>query len=130
MYIVCYLQRIGLTTECPDDIDMPEDSLRFYSSSNYWILSVNTVYNSDQKRQLTFNLNDILVGQSVGCSVTSSGELHCYIDGKFQCVGWTGLPTDRPYWGVAEVYANTTKIKSEFVFSKFFIYFNYYILNS
>ena len=132
MYIICYLQKIGLTTQCPDDINIPAYFWKLLPSSNYWILSSNGVINSNEKRQLTFNLNDLSVGQSVGCSVTLNGELHCYVDGKFQCIGWTGLPTDIPYWGVAEVYANTTKIKSEFVFSKFINYHNIYthILNN
>ena len=99
----------------------------FFSSPNHWILHYNTVNNKDKDRPLNFNLNDLSVGQSVGCSVTLNGELHCYVDGKFQCVGWTGLPTDIPYWGVADVYANTTKIKSEFVFSKFIDYYDIYI---
>ena len=115
-----------MTTQCPDDIEIHQFIGKYLSSPNYWILYSNAVYNCNQMRPLTFNLNSLSVGQSVGCSVTSNGELHCYIDGKFQCVGWTGLPTDRPYWGVADVYANTTKIKSEFVFSKFIDYTHHF----
>ena len=126
MYIVCYLQSIGLTTQCPDNIKIPEYVEKF-SSSKYWIILSNVVINSDQNRRLTFNLNNLSVGQSVGCSVTLNGELHCYVDGKFQCVGWTGLPTDIPYWGVADIFGQATKIKSEFVFSKFMNYYNIYI---
>ena len=126
IYIAYYLQHIGLTTQCPDDIDTPTYFQKYFSSPNYWILLVNAAYNYNQKKQLTFNLNDLSVGQSIGCSVTSNGELHCYIDGKFQCVGWTGLPTDRPYWGVADVYRPVMKIKSEFVYSKFINYYDIY----
>ena len=106
-----------MTTLCPDNADIPPYVSSVFSSPNYWILSYDVVYNSDQKRQITFNLRYLSVGQSVGCRVTLNGELHCYVDGEFQCIGWTGLPTDIPYWGVADVYGPVTKIKS--AFSKF-----------
>ena len=46
------------------------------------------------------------VGQLVELCVTHSGELHCYIDKR--C---TGLPPATSYWGVANVYDQTTKIQ-------------------
>ena len=58
--------------------------------------------------------------------MTPKGELYYYVDGEFQCVGWTGLPIDRPYWGVFDVHGSVTKIKSEFEFSKFINYLHIY----
>ena len=68
---------------------------------------------------MDFNLESLRVGQTVGCSVNKEGELHYFIDDTDKGVGWTGLPTDKPMWGFADIYGLARKIKSEFVFGKF-----------
>ena len=47
----------------------------------------------------------------MGCMVSREGELHVYIDGVDNGIVWTGLPTHKPFWGVADVYAHTKKIQ-------------------
>ena len=105
---------------------IPSDARPFFCSPNYLILSCSTVHNSGQKRCINFALEDLVEGDSIGCMVTSNGELHYYLNGEFQCVGWTGLPTDRLYWGVVDLHGSVTKIKSEFAFSKFINYLHIY----
>ena len=90
-----------------------------YRSSNYWILSASTVHSSGQERKLDFNLESLRVGQTIGCCVNKDGELRYFVDGVDQGVGWTGLPTDKPFWGFADIYGLARKIKSEFVFGKY-----------
>ena len=68
---------------------------------------------------MNFNLYDLKVGQSVGCCVSRNGELKCFIDGIDQGIVWTGLPTNRPMWGIAENQGLRSKIKSEFFFGKY-----------
>ena len=65
---------------------------------------------------MNFNLDDLKVGQSVGCCVTRNGELRYFIDGVDQGIVWTDLPTNRPLWGVADIDGLAIKIKSEFFF--------------
>lgn len=110
--------RFGLTTECPDDIEVPSGALDLYRSSNYWILSASTVHSSGQERRVDFNLESLRVGQSVACSINKEGELHYFIDDDDKGVGWTGLPLDKPIWGFADIYGLARKIKSEFVFDE------------
>ncbi len=82
-------------------------------SSKYWILSTSTVHHDDQAERVHFNpnLESLRDGQTVGCLVTETGELHYFVDGKDQGVGWNGLPVDKPLWGFADIYGRTTKIR-------------------
>ena len=111
-------QRFGFTLQCPDDRPVPSGALDLYKSPEYWILSASTVHHNGQEKRVDFNLESLKVGQSVGCVVNKDGELHYHIDGKDQGVGWTGLPTDKPLWGFADIYGLARKIKSEFLYGK------------
>jgi hypothetical protein len=110
--------RFGMTTESPDEIPVPSGALDLYRSSNYWILSASTIHSSGQEKRVDFNLENLRVGQTVGCRVTKEGDLHYYIDDDDKGIGWSGLPTDKPMWGFADVYGLARKIKSEFVFDE------------
>ena len=107
-----------MTTQCPDDIPVPSGALDLYRSSEYWILSASTVHSNGQERKVDFNLESIRVGQTIGCSVNKEGELHYFLDGEDRGVGWTGLPTDKPMWGFADIYGLARKIKSAFIFGE------------
>ena len=100
-----------MTTQCPDNISIPRYALVWRDHSDYWILDSNTVYHNDERRQLKVNLDSLREGQTVGCMVSRKGELHVYIDGVDKSIVWTGLPTHKPFWGVADVYGCTNKIK-------------------
>ena len=82
------------------------------------MLRNNQAYNSDYGSNLNFDINSLSAGQSVGLSVTQNGKLNFYVDGKFNDIVWRGLPTDKQYWGVADVYGPVSSIKSSFVFCK------------
>ncbi len=82
-----------------------------YRSSEYWILSTSTVYHNGQGRRVDFNLESLRVGQTVSCQVNKTGELHYFVDGKEQGVGWNGLPVDKPLWGIADIFGRATKIR-------------------
>ena len=89
-----------MTTQSPDEAEIPTDALEFFSKSDYWMLRNNQAYNSDSGVMLNFDINSLSVGQSVGLSVTSNGKLSFYVDGKFNNIVWRGLPTGMKYWGV------------------------------
>ena len=107
-----------MTTQSPDEAEIPTDALEFFSKSDYWMLRNNQAYNSDSGVMLNFNINSLSVGQSVGLSVTPNGKLSFYVDGKFNNIVWRGLPTGMKYWGVADVYGSVLSIKSSFKFCK------------
>ena len=110
------IQRFGFTVCCPDSIPVPSGALDLYRSSDYWILSASTVHHNGQERKVDFNLEQLRVGQTIGCVVNKEGQMKYFVDGKEPgYLGWTGLPTDKPLWGFADIYGLARKIKSEFL---------------
>ena len=59
------------------------------------------------------NLYDLTPGQSVGVAVTPKGEFHIFFNGKHIGQIANDIPVDTPIWGVADIYGQCTKIKSE-----------------
>ena len=100
-----------MTTHCPDNIEIPRNALKWRDHSDYWILEGSTVSHNGKSRDLKVNLESLRERQIVGCMVSRERELHVYIDGVDKGIVWTGLPTHKPFWGVADVYRNTTKIQ-------------------
>ena len=82
------------------------------------MLSNSEAYNSDFMMHLNFNIKSLSVGQSVGLLITKNGKLCLYVDGMFNVIVWKGLPTDKQYWGVADVYGPVSSIKSSFIICK------------
>ena len=112
-------QRFGLTNLSPEEGPVPSGALDLYRSTEYWILSASTLHHNGQEKRVDFNLESLRVGQSVGCMVNKDGELRYFINGVDQGVAWTGLPTEKPMWGFADIYGLARKIKSEFLFGEF-----------
>jgi len=83
------------------------------SQRRYWYLVGNEIHHNGQEKTLSINLDDLHVGQSVGVLATRDGDLHLFVDGKHRKIVWSGLPTDRPLWGVADVYGKCVKIKAD-----------------
>ena len=87
-----------------------------YRSDQYWILSASTLHHDGKEHRVDFNLESLKIGQSVGCMVNKQGELKYFVDGVDMGVAWTGMPTNRPLWGFADIYGLARKIQSEFQF--------------
>ena len=102
----------------PNHVRVPDNAMDLYSSSDYWILSGPVVYHAGEKKMVNFNLNLLREGQTVGCLVNKERELHYYVDGKDQGVGWVGMPRYGLLWGFADVYGQVTKIKLEYLCGK------------
>ena len=111
LYSLIPAQRVGMTTQCPDTIRIPSNALVWWDHSDYWILYRNAVHHNGEERALKVNLYSLRKGRTVGCMVSREGELHVYIDGVDNGIVWTGLPTNKPLWGVADVYGCTKKIQ-------------------
>ena len=105
-------QRIGMTTQYPsNNISLPGAFEELSGHSDYWILYRNNVRHNGERRVLKVDLDSLREGQTVGCMVSREGELHVYIDGVDNGIVWTGLPTHKPFWGVADVHGCTKKIQ-------------------
>ena len=93
---------IGVTTNCPDTGPLPQEWGDIDSSDQYWHVYIGSVscaaYHKGQWRLLQWVLNDS-AGNTFGCDVSDTGELHLYHNGRDVGVVWEGLPTDQPMWG-------------------------------
>ena len=109
-----------MTVECPDEIiKVPYDARSLYTSRNYWILSYSTVHHQGREKKVEFNLDDLTVGDTIGCSIHEDGTLHCYVNGKYRGVGWDDkLPVNQEVYGIVDVCGRVTKIRSLFHYGK------------
>ena len=99
-----------MTTRRPEAHDPVPSNL--IDSAEHWMLDGSILYHNKQRNPIgpDFNLYDIVVGQSAGFVVTKDGELRFQVNGK-EGVGWTGLPTDKPLWGIFDAYGRAKKIR-------------------
>lgn len=63
-------------------------------------------------------MQDLTVGNTVGCQVTRKGKLEIFLNGISLGITWDGLPTGRPIWGFADLYGKITEVRSNFVCGK------------
>ena len=65
-----------------------------YSQSlkRFWYLFLKGISHNGQEKDISINLEDLCVGQSVGLMVTRNGDLHLFVDGKHREMVWSGLP--------------------------------------
>ena len=111
---------IGMTTECPDELRVATTLDLLYANKNYWILSVSTVHHKGRCKEVKLSINDLKVGDTIGCSIHKDGKLHYYVNGKDRGVGWDDiLPTNQAVYGIVNVYGRVIKIRSLFHFGKF-----------
>ena len=108
-----------MTVECPDEIKVPLGALDLYKSGNYWILSASTVHHQGKEKKVEFNVEELKVGDTVGCSIHEDGTLHYYVNGADRGVSWNDkLPTNQAMYGFADVYGAVRKIRSLFHYGK------------
>ena len=92
---------IGVTTNNPDTGPLPHwDDID--SSDQYWYVLTGhggcEACHKGQVRDLQWVLDDS-AGNTFGCNVLDTGELHLYHNGSDVDGVWEGLPTDQPLWG-------------------------------
>ena len=88
------------------------------SKRKYWYLHGKRISHSGQNTAISFGMWSLRAGQSVGLLVTRDGDLHLFVDGKHRKIVWSGLPTDQPLWGLANVFGNCAKIKTDLLCGK------------
>ena len=109
---------IGVTTKDPDSGPVPRwgDVDR---SDQYWFVTISsygcTTCHNGQYRRLHLVL-DRPEGNTFGCQVSGTGELHLHHNGRDVCVALKGLPTDQPLWGFAET--GDEKLEANYVIPK------------
>ena len=109
--------RFGVTTKDPDSRPVPQ---RWRDSSDqYWTVIISsdgcTAWHKGQYRRLHWVL-DYLTGNTFGCQVSGTGELHLYHNGRDVGVAWEGLPTNQPLWGFVNI--RGWKVQADYVIPK------------
>ena len=113
-------QRVALTTENPEKCTILRLLSDMYSQSQkrYWCLARKQIRHNGQEKNVSINLLNLHVGQSVGLLVTGDGDLYLFVDVKHREMVWSGLPTNQPLWGAADVYGDLAKIKADILCGK------------
>ena len=88
------------------------------SRKRYWYLFRNRARHNGQDKTVSINMWGLHVEQSVGLLLTRDGDLHLFVDGKHREMVWSGLPTDQPLWGAADVFGVCAKIKADILRGK------------
>ena len=94
--------RIGVTTKDPDSGPVTRRLDDIVSSDQYWTVYIESDgCRSKHKRQrrILHWVLDYSAGNTFGCHVSGTGELHLHHNGRDVGVAWEGLPTDQPLWG-------------------------------
>ena len=97
---------IGVTTNNPDTGPLPQVWGDIVSSDQYWYVYIGSgdcdAWHKGQQRVLQWSL-DRSAGNTFGCDVSDTGELHLYHNGRDVGVAFEGLPTDQPLWGFVDL---------------------------
>ena len=108
-----FSQSVGVTATLPHSVPsyLPTDG----AGSDEWYYDDNSLYHNQSSTVFPNipSLYNLSIQQNVGVQISSNGQFHLFINGKhMDCVA-TDLPVNKPLWGVVDVYAICTKIKSE-----------------
>ena len=90
-----------------------------YRSGQYWIVLIGSdgclAQHKGQVRVLQWVL-DRSTGNTLGCCLLQTGELHLYHNGRDVGVALVGLPTDQPLWGVVSL--RDWKVEANYIIPK------------
>ena len=110
---------IGVTTNNPDTGPLPQRWNDVRRSDQYWFVLIQIghcdAYHQGQERVLQWDL-DHSAGNTFGCRVLQTGELHLYHNGRDVGVVWKGLSTDQPLWGVVILFG--WRVEANYVIAK------------
>ena len=110
---------IGVTTKDPVSGPLPQKWGDIDSSDQYGYVDIGSrscdAWHKGQKRVLQWAL-DHSAGNTFGCCVLQTGELHLYHNGRDVGVVWERLPIDQPLWGF--VILHGWRVEANYVIAK------------
>ena len=108
---------IGVTTNSPDS-GPPQVWGDVYNSDPYWYVYIGSgdcvAWHKGQRRVLEWVVDES-AGNTFGCDVSDTGELHLYHNGRDVGVAFEGLPTDQPLWGFVELSGGGWKVEANYI---------------
>ena len=110
-----------MTVECPDEIQWLPYSLWYWRDRrNYWILMTSAVYHHGREKEVQFNIDELIVDDTIGWSVHKNGALHYYINGIDKGICWDDkLPTNQTMYGIVGVFGCHKRIRSLFHYGEY-----------
>ena len=109
---------IGVTTKDPDSGPVPRWG-DICTSDQYWYVFIRSdgcrAWHKRQHRDLHWVL-DYSAGNTFGCLVSGTGELHLHHNGRDVGVAFKGLPKDQPLWGFVDI--GGLKVQADHVISQ------------
>ena len=126
-YMLCdgftyFSQTVGVMSALP--VSVPSTLHHYYSvyqaSSNDWLYSGNRLLHNGTATTFPHlpSLDEPPVGFSVGLLIDNTGALHIFFNRTSPERLATGLPINKPLWGVVDVFGYCSKIKSEILSGK------------
>ena len=110
---------IGVTTKDPGSGPVPGGFGDIDYSDQYWHVYIwsrsCTACHKEQHIERHWVL-DNSAGNTFGCQVSGTGELHLHHNGRDVGVALKGLPTDQPLWGFVEI--GDGKVEANYVIPK------------
>ena len=111
---------IGVTTKSPDHGPVPQKWRDIDRSDQYWHVIIWRGYceawHNGQWRVLQWVL-DHSAGNTFGCLVLQTGELHLYHNGRDVGVAREGLPINQPLWGFVKL-GDGWKVEANYIIPK------------
>ena len=108
---------IGVTTKDPDSGPVPRWG--DIDSDQYWYVHIGLqaceAWHQGQYRRRHWVL-DYSAGNTFGCHVSGTGELHLHHNGRDVGVAFKGLPKDQPLWGFVDI--GGLKVQADYVISQ------------
>ena len=98
----------------PCTIDRIPQYGSYLRRTDYWVFWNQRVYYDGQVQNLNISTEDLKEGDSIGLCISRDGDFEIYINGQKRAVGWRNVPTDKPLWGVVDIYHDAKTIQSEF----------------
>ena len=108
---------IGVTTTHPNSGPLSLELDDVFYNDEYWYVIIwrdyFTAYHKGLQRGLQWTL-DVSAGNTFGCLVLQTGELHLYHNGRDVGMVLEGLPTDQPLWGFLNLYGGW-KVEANYI---------------
>ena len=110
------VQGIGVTTLDPSSASavIPQ-SLSYCMKKQFWVVRQMESYHGQEIKESRYFSKDLKDINTIGVVVTEKGDLHLLINSNDVGVIWKDLPTDKPLWGIVDVYGQLKKVRAEFL---------------
>lgn len=114
-FLIYIPQGIGLTSLDPlSEKAVAPQSLYFCMKKQFWVVRHQESYHAQEIKESSYFSEDLKDIESLGVLVSEEGDLHLFVNDEDVGVLWKDLPTDKPLWGIVDVFGKLKKIRAEY----------------